>query len=388
MKLYALLFLIISFPIVTTEVCAADNSLTSENKENQIKKIETDLSHEKEQYLQFNQKEKGLLDQLSDIEKEVNEKKIILRDLSMNLQNAQEELKKQRNALKDTETSLNKMKYALNKRLVAFYKYARRGYLRIFTNTNDLTQLNHMMKYLRVILDKDLSAVKQVSREQQDYRQQVSLIEKQLGAVSGMKQEENSKTLSLKADLEKKVLLLSRIHQEKEFYETAVKELGTAAENLKETIRGLDSREEKLQDNKPAALPSGFAEQKGKLPLPVEGNIAKGSRESENNFLSAHKGVFIDGAFGADVRSVFRGRVDYSGQLKGYGQVVVINHGSRFFTISAYLSRRNKAEGEMVEKGEIIGQVGETGMATGSALYFEIRKGDANLDPLKWLKVN
>jgi murein DD-endopeptidase MepM/ murein hydrolase activator NlpD len=50
--------------------------------------------------------------------------------------------------------------------------------------------------------------------------------------------------------------------------------------------------------------------------------------------------------------------------------------------------KRNRLEGEMVAEGEVIGQVGETGMLTGPALYFEIREGDTNLEPLEWLKVN
>jgi murein hydrolase activator len=388
MRLYSLLCLVISILLfITIEAHSADDSAISETKETQIN-IETDLSHEKEQYLNFDQKEKGLLEQLSDIEKAVNEKKITLKDLGVNLQAAQEDLKKQKEDLNGLESSLNNTRFLLNKRLVAFYKYAKRGYLRVFANTNDLTQLNHMIKYLRVILDKDLVIIKQASSQRQDFKQQVALVERQLKTISGMEKEESSKVASLKTDLENKVILLSRIHKEKEFYETAVKELGTAAENLKDTIRSLDSREEKIKENKTNVLPSGFADLKGKLPFPVEGKIAKDHKGSANNILSAHKGVYINGSFGADVRSVFSGRVDYSGQLKGYGQVVVINHGSRFFTVSAFLSHRSKVVGDMVEKGEIIGQVGETGLATGSALYFEMRKGDANLDPLKWLKVN
>jgi murein hydrolase activator len=366
-----------------TEVCPADDSILSGNKENQIQKIETDLTHEKEQYIQFDQKEKGLLEQLSDIEKQVNEKKIILKELEGSLKSAQGELKKQREVLSRTEVSYNQLKNLLNKRLVAFYKYAKRGYLRIFTNVNDLTQLNHMIKYLRVILDKDLNIMKQASREHQNYKQQVSIIEKQFNAVTGIEKEESSKMLALKTDLENKVLLLSRIHKEKEFYETAVKELGSATENLKNTIKNLDYIETKV-----SSLPSGFGDLKGRLPLPLMGKIEKENKKSADNIFNSLKGIYITGPFGADVRSVFHGRVDYSGQLKGYGQVIVINHGERFFTISAYLSHRNKAEGEKVEKGEVIGQVGETGLLAGPALYFEIRKGDDNLDPLKWLKVN
>jgi len=382
---YPLLFIIFSLSIIiASDVLCSEE----ENKESQIKSIEKDLSHEKEQYIQYNQKEKSLLDQLSDIEKEVNEKKTVIKNLGETLQSAQAELKRQKEVLKGVEASFGGMKSVLNKRLVAFYKYSERSYLRIFTNSNDLDQLNHMTKYLNVILDKDLTTIRQASKEQHAYKQQVVLVERQLKTISTMEQDENRKVVSLKADLDRKVILLSQIHREKEFYETAVKELGSAAESLKDTIRGLDSRAEPVPEKSSSPLPLGFEDLKGRLPLPVEGKIVKGMKGAGNNILSAHKGIYMDSAFGADVRSIYQGRVDYSGQLKGYGQVVVINHGSRYFTVSAYLSHRDKATGDAVQKGDVIGQIGETGLATGSGLYFEIRKGDSNLDPLKWLKVN
>lgn len=382
---YTLLIIILSLPFfIAADVLHSEE----ENKDNQARTIEKDLSHEKEQYLQFNLKEKGLLDQLEDIEKEVNEKKTVIKNLSENLETARGELKRQREALKAIESSYEAMKSVISQRLAVFYKYSERGYLKIFTGSEDMTQLNHMIKYLKVILNKDLDAIKKVSGEQQIYKQQVALIEKQLNNISAMEQDESSRVQSLKTDIDNKVVLLSRIHREKEFYETAVKELGSASENLKDTIRDLDAREEKIVENKSTVLPSGFADLKGRLPLPIEGKVLKEPRGAKDNILSGHKGIYIDGDFGSNVRSVYQGRVDYSGQLKGYGQVIVINHGSRYFTISACLSRRNKVEGDAVERGEIIGQAGETGLKAGSGLYFEIRKGDSNLDPLKWLKVN
>lgn len=382
---YALLMIILSLLfLIAADVLPAEE----ENKDSQVKTIEKDLSHEKEQYLQFNQKEKGLLDQLEDIEKKVNEKKTVIRNLSNNLESARDELKRQKEDLRDIESSYDGMKSIVNQRLAAFYKYSERGYLKIFTGSDDMTQLNHMIKYLRTILRNDLDTIKKAASEQQTYKQQVALIEKQLNNISDMERDESSSVQSLKADLDNKVVLLSSVHREKEFYETAVKELGSAAENLKDTILKLDSREGSVIEDKSAAQLSGFGDYKGKLPLPIEGKIIKKARESGGNILAAHKGVYIDGVFGADVRSVYQGRVDYSGQLKGYGQVIVINHGSRYFTVSACLSHRIKLEGEKVERGEIIGQAGETGLKAGSGLYFEIRKGDSNLDPLKWLKVN
>jgi len=387
MRLTSFLFsiiLITSLPFITVrESYPAQASGLPNNKQDQINQIETDLSDQKEQYIQFDQKEKSLLDQLSEIEKTVNEKKTVLSGLNEKITIAQAELREQKNALAGIESSYAKMKNLLNKRLSAFYKYAERGYIRVFTDINDLAELNHMIKYLRVILDKDLAIIRKASGEHKEYTRQVSFVEKKLKAISDMKEEESNSISSLKTDLDRKVVLLSRVHKEKEFYETAVKELGSAAEDLKNTIRNLDNKE-----NIASELPSGFADSRGNLPLPLKGKIIRGNRQSGDSLFNSLKGIYIGGSFGADVRSVFRGRVDYSGQLKGYGQVVVINHGERFFTISAYLSHRSRQEGEMVGKGEIIGQVGETGLTAGSALYFEIRKGDSNLDPLKWLKVN
>ena len=88
-----------------------------------------------------------------------------------------------------------------------------------------------------------------------------------------------------------------------------------------------------------------------------------------------------------EVKTIFPGRIDFSGRLKGYGEIVIINHGSRFFSISAQLSKRLKKEGEMVEVGDVIGLVEKNEETSKARLYFEIRKGGKSLDPLSWLKV-
>jgi septal ring factor EnvC (AmiA/AmiB activator) len=275
------------------------------------------------------------------------------------------------------------MEDLLSKRIVAFYKYAKKGYLKILATSSGLDQLNHSMKYLKVILDEDRAIMKKTAEEQSNYRNEVLLLEEKLSAVASLEEAEKVRMSELKEDLEKKVIFLAKIHEEKEFYEVAIKELESAAQNLKYTLVNLESDQRKKED-----LPQNFAASKGKLALPLNGKILRKSSKSGEKEFNTLKGVYIEGPFGADVKAVFPGRVDFSGQLKGYGQVIVINHGARFYTISAYLLKRTKQEGEMVEKGDIIGQVGETGMLTGPALYFEIREGENNLNPLRWLKVD
>ncbi|MFC1532602.1 murein hydrolase activator EnvC family protein [Thermodesulfobacteriota bacterium] len=352
-------------------------------KKSQMRQIENDLSREKEQFLKYDLKEKSILDHLSSVEKDITEKRVVLKELTKKIRLNRRELTVRRERLNRLKNSLIEMEDLLSQRIVAFYKYAKRGYLQILATTSGLDQLNHRIKYLKVILNEDRKAMKQMADEQLKYREEVSLIEEQLAIIAGLEKSESNRLSSLKRDLEKKVILLAKIHKEKEFYETAVKELQSAARNLKETLLNLDRDQYK---KKP--LPSGFAESKGKLPLPLKGKVIKGSKKLGEKNFDTHKGIYIGSPFGSEVKAIFPGRVDFSGQLKGYGQVIVINHGSRFYTISAYMFQRDKAEGGMVAKGEVIGQVGETGLLTGPALYFEIREGETSLDPLKWLKVN
>jgi septal ring factor EnvC (AmiA/AmiB activator) len=78
--------------------------------------------------------------------------------------------------------------------------------------------------------------------------------------------------------------------------------------------------------------------------------------------------------------------VDFSGGLKGYGEVIIINHGSRYFSISAHLSERIKQEGDLVEGGETIGWVRSKKKLGKPWLYFEMREGEKPLDVLTWLR--
>ena len=350
-------------------------------KKKQIEQIETDLNREKEKFHKFDVKEKDILEQLSLIENEINEKRKIIHEIDYRIGSKKKELKINQKKLNELESALNKIENLLAERLVAFYKNAKRGYMKVLLVTEDLDLLNHNLKYLRVIMDRDRDMMRELAHKKADYKSQMSVIEEQLDAVGQLEESENSNLGDLKQTLEKEVLLLAKIHQEKEFYEVAVKELQSAADYLKDTISNLENN----QKYNKVSLPKGFSSSKGKLPYPLKGKIFKNVKKKGQSTFEKYKGVYIEGHFRSEVKAIYPGRVDYSGILKGYGQVIVINHGERYFTISAYLNERKKSEGDRVSPGDVIGYVGEAGLTTGPALYFEIRKGEENLDPLKWL---
>jgi septal ring factor EnvC (AmiA/AmiB activator) len=367
---------------VLSGIPEANSDPTSGDKEDQIRKIETNLSREKQKLKTFNSRERDILAILADLEQEVEEKRNLVEELGEKIRRGEKEAKKLKRRQLFLERSSKRAEKQMANRLVSLYKYARKGYFKILANARDLNEFWQRAKYLGAFLEQDRKMLVKLSEEEREYRKQILLIKEQLFKKEETKNKEETLLASLREGLEKKVIHLMKIHKEKEFYETAVKELAFAAQNLKQTLLKIEKK-----DTYKEKRTYRFANSKGQLPFPVEGKIVKGYKRLGSEGPKPQKGIFIEGASDAVVKAVFPGRVDFSGRLKGYGEVIIINHGSRFFTISAHLSQRKKKEGDVLEEGETIGLVGINGSSKGGRLYFEIRRAEKNLDPLKGLKI-
>ena len=378
--------LIVSALLISEILLAPPETISSplsKGKQDQIKEIESKLSREKQKLKAFDFQEKDLLVQLADLEQKVTDARRSVNELEKTVRLDRIGMEKLQERLTNLEQSLKNAETQVAKRLVALYKYARKGYIKVLANVRDLDQFWQRATYLRAIMEKDRNMLEELTKQKRMQEMEVSRVGEKLIAREAESNRNKTRLSSLKKDLEKQVIRLMKTHKEKEFYETAVKELQLAAKNLKQALLNIEKK-----DAYKILRSSRFSDSKGKLPFPLKGRIIKADKLSGSKSKQLNKGIFIEGVSDSRVKAVFPGRVDFSGRLKGYGEVIIINHGSRFFTISAHISSRKKQEGDVVEKGEVIGFVKRSGPSKESRLYFEIRKAGKGLDPLKWLKAN
>ena len=371
-------FLISKILVMPSE---AISNPTSKGNQDQIEEIESKLSSEKQKLKAFGSQERDLLAQLSNLEQKVTKARRSISELEKKIRLDKIEMERLHVRLGKSKQSLMDAEIQVSKRLVALYKYARKGYIKILANVRDLDQFWQRVTYLKSIMEKDRDMLEELTKQKRIHERKISQIREQLVAKEVSSSENKIRLSSLKKDLEKKVIRLMKTHKEKEFYETAVKELQLAARDLKQAFLNIEKK-----DTYKTLQPSRFADSRGQLPFPLKGKIIKAGKLFGSASQNLSKGVFIEGSSDASVKAVFPGRVDFSGRLKGYGEIIIINHGSRFFTISAHFSHRKKREGDVVEGGEVIGFAGPSGSSNGSRLYFEIRKAGKSVDPLKWLK--
>jgi murein hydrolase activator len=138
----------------------------------------------------------------------------------------------------------------------------------------------------------------------------------------------------------------------------------------------------------PAVAPaaSTFAQLQGRLPVPLRGELIGRFGAARAGGGTSWKGVFIRADAGTEVRAVAAGEVVFADWLRGFGNLVVVDHGGDFLTIYGNNDALLRTNGERVVGGEALARVGSSGGAGESGLYFEIRRQGQALDPLKWIR--
>lgn len=157
-----------------------------------------------------------------------------------------------------------------------------------------------------------------------------------------------------------------------------LRELETNEKRLKETLRRLALQRSAPRPPKEPKVPmrGGLSDHKGRLNPPVAGTRRH----------LAGRGVLIEAREGDEVRAVAGGKVAFADWLRGYGLLLIIDHGSGFMSLYGHNQNLLKAEGEIVAAGDTIANVGNTGGQSHPGVYFELRHEGQHLDPSKWLR--
>jgi len=370
----------IIFIFLFLDFLEADERSSIESNNSQIQQIGKDLLEQQGELLSVNIKEKGILGEIERLEREVVIHKRSLKELSSRIKEISYEIKGGQKRIQRLNESSSAARTYLKKRLIAFYKFGRSGYVWLLASSATLQEFQKTIKYMKAIMAQDRQVLDILDRQMRLVESELSSLKENVAKVEELKKVKNSRMTLLEKYIEKKVFLLMKTHREKEFYAKAVKELKEATRALSDTMMHLETKE------KEGMLSESFAKMKGKLPLPLKGKILRDVKQFGFNPFMHRKGIYITGSQGEAVRSVFPGRIDYSGWFKGYGQLLIIDHGGHYFTVFAHLEEIVKKKGEAVSGGEVIGVAGDPGWQVGPGVYFEIRKRGNHLDPKRWLQ--
>ncbi len=347
------------------------------------------IQEEKQRVKAIHKKESSVISQLNKMDRNLSEKEKELKVLNRKLEGVVQKVRKTNEELQLVTQSVETQEAFLEKRLVALYKFGETGMPQIFFSSNSYAEFLNSRRYLALILGQDRELVEDFRKRQTvlgSYREQLKEDERELQAL---KEQTEKKQAEIRKDRLQKSRLLDSVRGEKRIHLAAIKELETASAQLQTLLNRLEREiREKAKAEVFIPVGKGFGTFRGKLAFPVEGRILSTFGKNENpkfNTFTVQKGIEIEAAIGAEIRAVYDGRVLYSDWFKGYGKILIIDHGEGYYTLSGHASALLKNVGEEVRGGEGVALVGDTGSLKGPCLYFEIRQRGKPLDPLEWL---
>ncbi|MGH7834158.1 MAG: murein hydrolase activator EnvC family protein [Candidatus Binatia bacterium] len=354
--------------------------------EGDLEGIKKKIEAEKHGMSKVRKQEGSVLQALEKIDGELENKTQRLKRISKRLEAYGADLKKKEEESKRIAAALNARKELLKKRLRALYKWSRgANFLILLNDSASPADLLRRRRYLERTLEHDQELIRHYAGESTRYEslkaevmRKSQSLDKERRALLEVKEE-------IRSEGEKKRQLLASLRREKEARVRAIRELEQAASRLQKMLDEM-SRKAAL---KPVPRGTGFEAMKGNLDYPVRGEVVEGFGKTKHPDFSAEffrKGIDIEAPLGEAVKAVEGGNVIFADRFSGYGKMVIIDHGQRYYTVYAHLSEILKSAGQAVQKGDAIGQVGDSDSLRGARLYFEIRKDGKPLDPVSWLR--
>jgi septal ring factor EnvC (AmiA/AmiB activator) len=175
--------------------------------------------------------------------------------------------------------------------------------------------------------------------------------------------------------------------------------LSEAAHRLEAFIAELKEKQRRMARVSPSAPPrtaprgpvtgTGFAAWRGRLLWPADGKVVGGYGAQVHPRFGTktfRNGIDIDVAEGTSIVAVYAGRVLHTGWFRGYGNLIIVDHGGEYYTLYAHVADVKVKEGDEISQGQVIGTVGDTGSLQGPRLYFEVRHEGKPQDPAQWLR--
>ena len=394
MSVRSMLLIACSFLLAATTVLASPQE--------ELRGVKKEIREKQHLIKKTRKVEEAVSTELQEIMRSLDRKESELKQLDRDLLTVEGGIGRTEQEINRVTLEAKQKQIQIERRLSSLYKAGELGAIRMFFSAESFPQMAENMRYMRSVLEQDKRIFAEYNQKVEELRQLKVKLEQEAGRKTRLKGSIASKKQEIEEEKQKKANYLNKVRQDRKGHEASLRELQANAAKLQSMLERLEalSRRKAAEKHDPKAknkpLPElppvpdrGFASQKGRMKMPVKGEIIETfgkHKHPEFNSYTFTKGIVIASPLGTEVRAVYDGTVIFADYFKGYGNMVILDHGGGYFSLYAYTSRITRRVGAEVGKGDSIAVVGDVDSAKGPALYFEIRHQGKPVDPTGWVR--
>ena len=359
----------------------AEQEINQAELEKKLQELESEINKFKEMLDKTRGKKSSLESNLEYNEKNINDLLKKIQNIESDLTEGKDRIGRLLDEEKELQLAKSEQQQYIAKQILAAYKMGNQEYLKVLLNQEDPNQISRMLTYYDYFNRARAEQIQAYSQTIEQLQNVANLIdsENQILANNGLKlQLERSELMLVQAKKRKVLVALNK----------EISTTGMEIEKLVADRRQLEQLIQRIQagiSNLPTpADVVPFQSLKGQLLLPVAGQISHRYGNRRNAGKLRWSGVLINAAEGASVYAVHYGRVVFSDWLRGFGLIMIINHGEGYMSLYGHNQVLYRETGDWVTAGETIAAVGDSGGQNKPGLYFEIRVAGKTADPQLW----
>ncbi|AQM68667.1 peptidase M23 [Vibrio campbellii] len=362
--------------ILLTCALSATYPLTSSAASQQeLKGVSSEINRQKKsltsQEKQLNDLQKSLKNQelgISKLEREIKQTKTDLAQADQNINKLEEKIALQEAQRQAQEEELKQLlqTYYVTERAKA------NGHL-----LNEGVEEDRISQYFQHLAKARAKVIDAITQTTQELAHNKNQLELEKAQIETLLKQQSEKRSSLASTQSQRKGTLNKIQKSIKDDKRYLAELQRNETRLKAEIAKAAKRNAVPMD--------GIAKQRGKLPWPLKGRVLHNFGTKQTGQVN-WKGMVLSASYGQQVKAVYPGTVVFAEYLRGYGLVVLLDHGKGDMTLYGYNQALTKKEGDKVTAGEVIALAGDTGGQDRASLYFEIRRNSEAQNPKSWLK--
>jgi len=379
---YAAIALAITVSLASAS--AADRKVIS--KEKKLEDINKKLRQTKKNINVTKKEETDILGLLDTYNRELSAYRVRLTAINDSIMTLQTDIREADSSVTRLARERATLKDRLAKRLRAMYKMRGGWALNAAFSGSTSEEAARRIRMMSYIMDSDKALMASAERNLKDLNDEKRRLETLNASFKKSRDALTYEKRNMEKSLTSKKGLLSDVRKKKDSYARLERQLEGAKAELVELIKELSEGSVIEAEEHESA----FSSMKGRLIMPVAGDVVSAYGKVTHpkfNTATFNNGVVIEAPFGSDVKAVYDAKVAYVGWLRGYGQVIILDHGGGYYTLYAYLSEALKKRGNEVIAGDVIAKVGDSGSSETVGLYFEVRQKGVPRDPAAWLAV-
>jgi len=367
-------------------VVHAEKLTTPELQQNKLDKLRLRINEIQTSLAKQQDKHSKLRNELKKSEKSIGKVNHQLKIIKRKLRNQQSELRKLRVKQQASLADLIKQRSALGGQIRTAYAIGRQEYLKLLLNQQEPAVMGRTLVLYNYLNRARIESIEKINVKVTQLASLEKEIKKQTVKLTSIQQKRLNKKRALEKNKQKRTVVLNKLNKKIRTRKQKLAQAKTDAQQLEDLMQGLRRALADVPSN--AGVRKSFLSQKGRYRLPVRGRISSryGSKRGKTGLR--WQGVIIRAKQGATVRSISHGRVAFADWLRGFGLMVIVDHGKGYMSLYGHNDSLYVETGDWIEVGDEIASVGRSGGRKKPALYFEIRHNGKPTNPLRWVKRN